>query len=74
MDVRTFDVQAQKEMFVNKRFLFLPAVVTAPLCMAAGNGIVGGTPLENIDACLDETPTCGLAQRAKFQRPRFSPR
>jgi uroporphyrinogen decarboxylase len=34
------------------------------LCLAAGNGIVGGTPFENIDAFLDEAVRYGAAHRA----------
>lgn len=33
------------------------------LCMAAGNGIVSGTPFENIDAFLDETVQYGARKR-----------
>lgn len=35
------------------------------LCLAAGNGIVGGTPLENIDAFLDEAIRYGAEHRAR---------
>ncbi|MFA6135384.1 MAG: uroporphyrinogen decarboxylase family protein [Phycisphaerae bacterium] len=35
------------------------------MCLAAGNGIVGGTPFENIDAFLDEALKYGLAHRQK---------
>jgi uroporphyrinogen decarboxylase len=34
------------------------------LCLAAGNGILPGTPLENIDAFLDEALRYGTAHRA----------
>lgn len=37
------------------------------MCIAAGNGIVGGTPFENIDAFLDEALRYGSAHRAGHQ-------
>jgi uroporphyrinogen decarboxylase len=37
------------------------------LCLAAGNGIVSGTPFENIDAFLDEAVHYGAAHRRQFQ-------
>ncbi len=36
------------------------------MCMAAGNGIVSGTPFENIDAFLDESLRYGESHRAQF--------
>jgi hypothetical protein len=33
------------------------------LCIAAGNGIVAGTPFENIEAFLDETIAYGTRHR-----------
>ncbi len=40
------------------------------LCLAAGNGILPGTPLENIDAFLDEALRYGEAHRRKMaQQP-----
>ena len=36
------------------------------LCLAAGNGIVAGTPIENIEAFLDEVFTYGQAHRQNF--------
>ncbi len=36
------------------------------MCLAAGNGIVSGTPLENIEAYLDEALRYGQAHRAGF--------
>ena len=36
------------------------------MMMAAGNGIVRGTPLENIEAYLDETVRYGAAHRARW--------
>jgi uroporphyrinogen decarboxylase len=36
------------------------------MCLAAGNGIVAGTPLENIDAFLDEALCYGLQHRQQF--------
>jgi len=36
------------------------------MCLAAGNGIVAGTPFENIDAFLDEAIRYGSAHRAAF--------
>ncbi|MBM4042627.1 MAG: hypothetical protein FJ290_29410 [Planctomycetes bacterium] len=38
------------------------------LCLAAGNGIVAGTPFENIDAFLDEAVRYGAAHRARFAK------
>ena len=40
------------------------------LCLAAGNGIVAGTPIENIEAFLDEAVTYGQAHRRKFNEER----
>jgi uroporphyrinogen decarboxylase len=36
------------------------------LCIAAGNGIVPGTPLENVDAFLDEAVRYGTEHRARY--------
>jgi len=36
------------------------------MCMAAGNGIVSGTPFENIEAFLDESMRYGIEHRKKF--------
>ena len=36
------------------------------MCMAAGNGIVSGTPLENIEAFLHETLVYGKKHRQKY--------
>ncbi len=36
------------------------------MCVAAGNGIVAGTPFENIEAFLDEALRYGAAHRARF--------
>ncbi len=36
------------------------------MCIAAGNGIVSGTPFENIEAFLDEAVRYGSAHRAQF--------
>jgi uroporphyrinogen decarboxylase len=36
------------------------------MCIAAGNGIVAGTPFENIEAFLDEAVNYGTAHRANF--------
>lgn len=38
------------------------------MCLAAGNGIVGGTPLENIEAYLDEAIRYGAEHRARRSR------
>jgi len=38
------------------------------MCLAAGNGIVGGTPFENIDAFLDEAVRYGEKHRAQRKR------
>jgi uroporphyrinogen decarboxylase len=40
------------------------------LCMAAGNGIVRGTPFENIEAFLDESVRYGTAAHAKPRKRR----
>ncbi|MEI6513977.1 MAG: uroporphyrinogen decarboxylase family protein [bacterium] len=36
------------------------------MCIAAGNGIVGGTPFENIEVFLDESVRYGYEHRAKM--------
>ncbi|HNT76597.1 MAG TPA: uroporphyrinogen decarboxylase family protein [Anaerolineae bacterium] len=36
------------------------------MCLAAGNGIVAGTPFENIEAFLDEAARYGTAHRQQF--------
>ena len=36
------------------------------MCIAAGNGIVSGTPIENIEAFLDEALRYGTTHRARF--------
>jgi uroporphyrinogen decarboxylase len=36
------------------------------LCLAAGNGIVRGTPIENIEAFLDEAVRYGLEHRQRY--------
>lgn len=36
------------------------------LCLAAGNGIVAGTPLDNIEAFLDEALRSGTAHRQRY--------
>ena len=36
------------------------------MCIAAGNGIVAGTPLENIEAFLDEALCYGTVHRSRF--------
>ncbi|MBW2623638.1 MAG: hypothetical protein JRD68_12095 [Deltaproteobacteria bacterium] len=36
------------------------------LCLAAGNGIVSGTPIENIEAFLDEAVRYGLEHRQRY--------
>ena len=36
------------------------------MCIAAGNGILPGTPLENIEAFLEEALTYGATHRRKF--------
>jgi uroporphyrinogen decarboxylase len=38
------------------------------MCIAAGNGIVPGTPLENIEAFLDEAVRYGATHRAAYRR------
>jgi uroporphyrinogen-III decarboxylase len=37
------------------------------MCIASGNGIVNGTPFENIEAYLDEAVRYGAAHRRKFE-------
>ncbi|MCP4757319.1 MAG: methylcobamide--CoM methyltransferase [Proteobacteria bacterium] len=37
------------------------------MCLAAGNGIVSGTPFENIEAFLDEALTYGEAHRRQYR-------
>jgi len=37
------------------------------MCLAAGNGIVGGTPFENIDAFLDEAVRYGERHRGQMK-------
>ena len=36
------------------------------LCIAAGNGILPGTPLENIESFLNESLSYGIEHRKKF--------
>ena len=36
------------------------------MCIAAGNGILAGTPLENIEAFLDEALRYGIVHRSRF--------
>ncbi|OQB40835.1 MAG: methylcobalamin:coenzyme M methyltransferase [Candidatus Latescibacteria bacterium ADurb.Bin168] len=36
------------------------------MCIASGNGIVSGTPFENIEAFLDESVRYGAAHRSRF--------
>ena len=36
------------------------------MAIAAGNGIVAGTPFDNIDAFLDEAVRYGIAHRRQF--------
>lgn len=38
------------------------------LCLAAGNGIVSGTPFENIEAFLAESISYGIEHRKKYNR------
>jgi len=38
------------------------------MCIAAGNGIVSGTPYENIEAFLDEAVIYGDLHRKKYIR------
>ncbi|MBN1669524.1 MAG: methylcobamide--CoM methyltransferase [Kiritimatiellae bacterium] len=42
------------------------------LCIAAGNGIVAGTPFENIEAFLDEALRYGEQHRARWQASRVA--
>ena len=43
------------------------------MCLAAGNGIVAGTPFENIEAFLDEGLRYGTRHRAKGTPPKRLP-
>ena len=36
------------------------------MCIAAGNGIVSGTPFENIEAFLDEAVRYGIKHRSQW--------
>ena len=38
------------------------------LCLAAGNGIVAGTPFENIEAFLDQALRYGAAHRKRYNQ------
>jgi hypothetical protein len=38
------------------------------MCIAAGNGIVAGTPLNDISAFLDEAVQYGTAHRQRFAK------
>jgi hypothetical protein len=38
------------------------------MCLAAGNGIVAGTPFENIEAFLDEAVRYGTDARSRRNR------
>lgn len=54
---------------VRKEVRYLIDIFDLPgggMCMAAGNGIVSGTPFENIDAFLDESMRYGIEHRQKF--------
>jgi len=54
---------------VRKEVRFLIDTFDRPdggMCIAAGNGIVAGTPFENIEAFLDEAMRYGIKHRQKF--------
>jgi uroporphyrinogen decarboxylase len=54
---------------VREEVRFLIDTFDAPgggMCIAAGNGIVSGTPLENIEAFLDEAVVYGSEHRRRF--------
>lgn len=56
---------------VRKEVRFLVDTFDAPrggMCIAAGNGIVRGTPFENIEAFLDEAIIYGTSHRRQFGR------
>jgi len=68
-----FDVQhtlvEKKPEQVREEVRFLIDTFDCPeggMCLAAGNGIVSGTPLENIEAFLDEALKYGLWHRKQF--------
>ncbi len=42
------------------------------LCIAAGNGIVSGTPIDNIQAFLEEALDYGQQHRSRFTRQRIA--
>ncbi len=44
------------------------------MCIAAGNGIVGGTPIENIEAFLDEAVRYGAEHRGRMRSGQRTPR
>jgi len=53
---------------VRKEVRFLIDTFDQPdggMCLGAGNGIVSGTPFENIEAYLDEAILYGIEHRAK---------
>ncbi len=47
---------------------------TGGMCIGAGNGIVSGTPIENIDAFLDEAVKYGKTHRNQFKRVKADPK
>ena len=54
---------------VRKEVRFLIDTFDRPdggMCIGAGNGIVSGTPFENIEAFLDESIRYGIEHRASF--------
>ena len=73
MDVQhTLQTGTTEEVRAEVRFLMdtfdLPE---GGMMIAAGNGIVSGTPFENIDAYLDEACKYGLIHRRKFSQRRL---
>jgi uroporphyrinogen decarboxylase len=62
-------LQEQAPAGVRREVRFLIDTFDGPrggMCIAAGNGIVAGTPLENIEAFLDEAVQYGTAHRQQF--------
>jgi len=62
-------LQEQDPKGVRKEVHFLVDTFDRPgggMCIAAGNGIVAGTPLENVEAFLDEALSYGTQHRQAF--------
>ncbi len=62
-------LQEQDPVGVRREVRFLIDTFDGPgggMCIAAGNGIVAGTPYENIEAFLNEAVEYGAAHRRQF--------